>query len=875
MRSRLPAVRQHGTLVVLRLLGQSLEFAAWVVAARRLPGEALGHLVVAFLLCRYGGVLVDWGAKYVGVRELAAGAPPQSLQPLIRRRQRLMVAVGAVYAVSVVAVEYAVLLPLLLVIAQQGLNRDWMALGQRRMVTASVPAVAQGAVLLALALAVPPTTASFAVALACSYGAALAVSLALNRMPRGEAPAGAEVGGWMATATLADQAVAILDACLLALLVTPDDAGMYATVQRLPNAWLAVVGLISTSCMPSVVAMLADREKGLAHLRPRLWKLAAVVGSATLVGAPLVALVVPVLFGPRYREAAAAAAVLVVSSAVMTLVSAVIPACTAVLPDRRYAFAQLSTLIVNLALNVALIPAFGMLGAAIAKLGAQTLLLAILVAGLGLRGPRPSAGGGAKRVPAASLGSALSHGTRLLWLAVPAALGCLIALVPTGYLLATVLTVVLVVLTAPPIRRAVLRVESLPLLLSAPAAASVYPAMAVPVTTLILLTMWMLLGRAHRRPPLREGAGILLAGVGLVLPLATAVVVGNPPVYIVGDALQYLVFYLALLLARGHDVGLLSRRSLWGLFAAVLAISVANALGRVDFLAAEGSDVRRNINFVAPVLLLWSLTDLLWNGVSRRAVLWFSSAGVLVLAGFTRGMWAGAVVGVLVIATLYLARQDLRLAKARRITAILGLCAVAVVAVRAMAPEFAELATQKATSLTQRNTDFTYQQRSFESIAVLAQLDDPVRGEGWGATYMMPEGGNVTAGLSHYIHNQYVAHVFRTGWAGCVAALLSVILLTRVRRGLPGSAAAAGTLAYVVVTGWTSPALYTYPTNLLAGLAVGAAPVIDAVWRRGGACERSRQARRSADGPAPGSRRAARDGVAAQQSPPPPRVPVS
>jgi hypothetical protein len=82
------------------------------------------------------------------------------------------------------------------------------------------------------------------------------------------------------------------------------------------------------------------------------------------------------------------------------------------------------------------------------------------------------------------------------------------------------------------------------------------------------------------------------------------------------------------------------------------------------------------------------------------------------------------------------------------------------------------------------------------------------------------------------VHNQYVAQLLRTGWLGSTLTAASILLLLRLRRGGPGSAAAAATLAYVLVTGWTSPSLFTYPTNLLAGLAIGAAPLIDAAWRR-------------------------------------------
>ncbi len=397
--------------------------------------------------------------------------------------------------------------------------------------------------------------------------------------------------------------------------------------------------------------------------------------------------------------------------------------------------------------------------------------------------------------------------------------------------------VVMVSLALPTVRAFLFSAQALPLLLAAPAAVAVYPALAAPLTTGILLVALL---RRRLGADNRDWMAFLLAAGALLVPLAGGLVWHANWVYLAGDALQFAAFYLAALVGRTQHVALLSRRSLWGLWVAAAAVTVANALGRVDFLAAAGTNVERNINFLAPILLVWALTDLLWNGLSRTALFWTACGGLFVLLGFTRGMWAGAVAGVLGVLLVYLTGSARGLRRVRRLAAVGLVAVVGAAALSFAAPQVTAIAVQKVASLVDRGSDYTYQQRNVEGEAVLDQLEHPLVGNGWGATFVMPalasdtwSGGNVEAGTTHYVHNQYVAQLFRTGWVGCVLTLGSLLLLTRLRRGSPGTAAAVGTMAYVLLTGWTSPALFTYPTNVLAGLALGAASLVDGMWRAG------------------------------------------
>lgn len=373
--------RERRTVVVmLRLAGQALEFLAWVLLARRLPGQTLGDLTVVFLACRYGGLIADWGARYSGMRDIAAGLPLAGILPLLRRRERLTVGFAILFVGWATTTGNAAMLPLLAVLLQQGLNRDWMSLGQRRMFLSGLPGLLQGAALLSLVHLVPVQRWAVALALGGSYALGLVISCLANRRPQGDPaqPHARGVAGWMVVAALADQAVATMDVFLLAYLVSSTDAGMYAAVYRLPNAWLAVVGLISVSSVPVVAAGLTASPSAVRELRSTMLRRGFATGALTLVGAPIVLLATPFVFGHEYTRAATAAAVLVCASAVVTVTAALLPIYFSLVSDVRYARAQVSAATLNLAMNLVLIPTLGMVGAAVSTFVAQ-LLLALLI----------------------------------------------------------------------------------------------------------------------------------------------------------------------------------------------------------------------------------------------------------------------------------------------------------------------------------------------------------------------------------------------------------------------------------------------------------------------------------------------------------------
>jgi O-antigen/teichoic acid export membrane protein len=360
---------------MLRLSGQGLEFVGWVLLARRLAPGPFGELAIAFLVCRYLGVIADWGAQWRGPRDVAARGRLGSVRALVRRRTVLAPIFAAVVAAAMVAIGHAPLAPAALVVLSMGLTRDWIALGLGRGAVAGFPSLVQGALLLAgAAMVTKPGPAAVVVAVA--YLCAAAISVALNRIPPDGDDAAPDVrpDAWLLSAFLAIQVLSTTDIVLLGVLRSSAEAGTYAAVYRFPNAWVAVLGALLASLAPSATAAFHDDRNGFHALARRSLRASTVAGAVVACSAPALVWVSMTLLGPDYADGRLPAAILTLATAVITLAAPLHPLAMATGHDRRYATIVIAGSAGNVALNLAVIPHFGMAGAATATLLAQVLI---------------------------------------------------------------------------------------------------------------------------------------------------------------------------------------------------------------------------------------------------------------------------------------------------------------------------------------------------------------------------------------------------------------------------------------------------------------------------------------------------------------------
>lgn len=373
--------------LALRGGGQAAEFVGWLLLARRLGSTSFGELSVGVLVCRYGGLVADWGASIGGVRDVAGGRRPGSMRRLNRRRLRTTLVLSLAYLAVVFSLGLPRLAPLVFMLVGIGLNRDWIALGQERGGRSAAPAALQGLLLAGLALV--STSATLALAVAVSYGAGLALSIALNPLPRREGKTGAEevdeVDGWMLLAVVSNQVLSSVDTFLIAGLLSASKAGIYAAVYRIPNGWLALLVIIRGGLLPLATSLLRTNPDQFRVLRRTSLRWGVRSGAALLALTPVLYVAIPVLYGDDYRSGQGPAVLLLLATAVATIGAPLHHLFLAFGEDRPYAEYLTAAAAANVVLNLACIPLFGLMGAGAATLGANVLLVVVLWRGLGTR----------------------------------------------------------------------------------------------------------------------------------------------------------------------------------------------------------------------------------------------------------------------------------------------------------------------------------------------------------------------------------------------------------------------------------------------------------------------------------------------------------
>ncbi|MBK9181330.1 MAG: hypothetical protein IPM45_17525 [Acidimicrobiales bacterium] len=360
-------------LVTLRILGQAAEFLAFVIFARRLGTTEFGQLSMAFLVCRYAGMVADWGAAVRGVRDVAGDRSAGQIAALLKRRYAVTTVLTGAYVVGCVATGWLSLVPVAMVIVSRGLSRDWLALGRHLGGRAGMPAVAQGATAALLATTVN-SLGWAAIVLALAYGTSTMMSLALNRVPDRPPSAGVKVDAWLVVSLLADQVTLSSDVLLLGFLASASEAGVYAAVYRIPNAWLSVIGLVVLSRLPSVTHALTRGEATISQLWRRASRLGALIAVVIVATIPIAVLLVVPLFGEEYAAGRAPLAILLLATAAIAAGSSLHPLVVALNEDRRLAAASVGVALLNVSGNVAVIPAHGMVGAAVVTLVSEVIL---------------------------------------------------------------------------------------------------------------------------------------------------------------------------------------------------------------------------------------------------------------------------------------------------------------------------------------------------------------------------------------------------------------------------------------------------------------------------------------------------------------------
>ena len=367
--------------VPLRLAGQGLEFLGWLVMARGLGTEQLGRLSVAFLVSRYVGLIADWGALGRGTRDVASQGRHGSVPKYLKLRTVLSVCLTPLVWLGLGVTSNGDMAAVSVVVLAIGLNRDWIALGMGRGGSAALPGFVQGGIV-AVGSTLAMNASGGAWVLAAGYGVGLVLSVALNRgsavrsTDAGAAGIMAENGqaspyAWLLVASLAIQITSSFDTVIVAALLGPSAAGVYAAVYRFPNAIIAVAGGLASVFLPTATASFHGDPEGHRRLL-RNASIASTVGAGiVLLVTPVFVFCVPLLLGPAFAVGQAPLAILMVSTVAILAAAPWHTLLVAAGRDRIYAMIVLTGAVANIILVRSLTPSFALVGAASATLVVQ------------------------------------------------------------------------------------------------------------------------------------------------------------------------------------------------------------------------------------------------------------------------------------------------------------------------------------------------------------------------------------------------------------------------------------------------------------------------------------------------------------------------
>lgn len=413
-----------GGEIVARLVG----FVATAYIARTLGPDMFGILGFALAVAGLVSLGVTGGLASIGAREVAA--QPSNAGTLaasvVAIRVPFAIGLAGLLALGLWAVPRPELTKTVTMLATLSfftlaLDTSWVQQGLERTRSVGLALVlAQGVYLSAVLLWVssPPDVVWIPPAIALGEAMAagfLAVLVFRGRRSRIDFRLGARLW-WESRALFVTRgmraALTTFDVVLLAFLTNDILVGLYVAAYRICFVMIALSDALFFAYLPDFTRARSQGPDALSEVATRSASFSAAIGVPVAVGGAFVAEPLLVaLFGPAYADAAVAFSILLASCAVMLLANPL--RNIALVHDRLGAEMRIMVLatVANIALNLLLIPRFGLIGAAAATLAAEIGVFAALsgvVRKLGVRTHlQPLLGvGGAGAVLAAFLGVA-------------------------------------------------------------------------------------------------------------------------------------------------------------------------------------------------------------------------------------------------------------------------------------------------------------------------------------------------------------------------------------------------------------------------------------------------------------------------------------
>ncbi|HKP21703.1 MAG TPA: flippase [Thermoleophilaceae bacterium] len=383
-----------GTLLSGQLVARLIGFATVFVLARAIEPSGFGLVTLGATLVIFFGILVDAGTEVLNVRDVAR--EPRSLraivEPILGLRLALSFPAAALFGVAVFAAadssaDRVALGLFALVLPMVALNPRWIVVavgGSKAIVAGSV--IKELVLFAGVILLVRELHDTMLVALLVAVGE-LASALVVLRWtrrrfgvlrPRIDLPAWRQAlrSGWpMLVNNLARTGVISLDVVLIALLLDRESVGLYSAAYKPVLFLISAMALYFVSFLAHYSAAGGEDAKQL--FRRTVTLAVMVTVPAALLVATESSFFVRFAYGDAFAGAAAALAVLAWSVPIAAISEPYRQTLIAGGRERLLMRNNVVGALVNLAANLAVIPLFGIVGAAVVTLVSEALIAAL------------------------------------------------------------------------------------------------------------------------------------------------------------------------------------------------------------------------------------------------------------------------------------------------------------------------------------------------------------------------------------------------------------------------------------------------------------------------------------------------------------------
>lgn len=389
------AARNAAWLAAGEVFSRLIGFAATIYLARRLGVEGYGLIGFAVAVLMYAAAIADAGLEHTGPQEVAHAPNVQAplLWSLLISRALWSIIVASAVSIGALAlfsgVERSVLVLFALTLLPLGANVRWFHVGLERTAIVAASRVATEAVrvLIILLLVRGPDDLTI-VPLAQVAGEAVAAVLLVAGLRQQGIALSFTIDPGLARAVLRRSAPMAMSA-LLALMVysagllflrlfrDPLEVGLYVAGYTLLNL-LGPLGHASALSLVPAMTRLRAAPGALRTLYADSIARAFAIGIPIAVGGWAVApLLIDLVFGDAYATSAGVLAIVIWSMPVV-LVRSVLQAAVIAHGSQQYALrATVAAALSNVVLNVVAVPLFGMHGAALATVAAETVRMAV------------------------------------------------------------------------------------------------------------------------------------------------------------------------------------------------------------------------------------------------------------------------------------------------------------------------------------------------------------------------------------------------------------------------------------------------------------------------------------------------------------------